>query len=319
MRASRLLAILIQLQLRGRLTAEVLARTFEVSIRTVYRDVDALCVAGVPIRCERGPGGGFELIDGYRTRLTGLSADEVEALFVIGMPGPAAALGLGGAATQASNKLLAALPDSRRDHAGRLRQRLHLDPVPWYQESEPGPHLPVLARAVIAQQRVHLRYDSWKQVRDWTLDPLGLVLKAGSWYLVGRSERGIGMYKVQQIRDCCVDTAHFEAPPDFDLPEWWRQQLVQFDTRLRPDRARLAVSASGRARLARLGAYAERALAAAAPADATGWTVVDLPIEGIEQTALQLLSLGPEFRVLEPAELRAHLADLARRMHALLL
>lgn len=319
MRASRLLAILIQLQLRGRLTAEVLARTFEVSIRTVYRDVDALCVAGVPIRCERGPGGGFELIDGYRTRLTGLSADEVEALFVIGMPGPAAALGLGGAATQASNKLLAALPDGRRDQAGRLRQRLHLDPVPWYQDSEPGPHLPALARAVIAQQRVHLRYDSWKQVRDWTLDPLGLVLKAGSWYLVGRSERGIGMYKVQQIRDCCVDTVHFEAPPDFDLPEWWRQQLVQFDTRLRPDRARLAVSASGRQRLARLGAYAERALAAATPPDSAGWTVVDLPIEGIEQTALQLLSLGPEFRVLEPLALRVHLEDLARRMHALLL
>lgn len=319
MRASRLLAILIQLQLRGRLTADALSRTFEVSIRTVYRDVDALCTAGVPIRCERGPGGGFELIDGYRTRLTGLSADEVEALFVIGMPGPAAALGLGGAANQASNKLLAALPDGRRDQAGRLRQRLHLDPVPWYQDSEPGPYLPALARAVIAQQRVYLRYDSWKQVRDWTLDPLGLVLKAGSWYLIGRSERGIGMYKVRQILDCRVDDARFDAPPDFDLPEWWRQQLLQFDARLRPDRARLALSASGRQRLARLGAHAERALAVAAPADAAGWSEVELPIEGIEQTALQLLSLGPEFRVLEPADLRTHLADLARRMHALLL
>ena len=112
MRASRLLSILMLLQLRDRLTAEVLAAEFEVSVRTIYRDIDRLAEAGVPVYADRGPGGGFRLVDGYRTRLTGLAADEVEAMFMIGLPGPAAALGMGPAASNAGRKMLASNPEN---------------------------------------------------------------------------------------------------------------------------------------------------------------------------------------------------------------
>src|SRR6185295_10620801 len=127
MRASRLLSILILLQVRLRLTAEALAEEFEVSVRTIYRDIDALSAAGIPVYGDRGPGGGFRLLDGYRTRLTGLAPDEAEAMMMIGLPGPAAALGLASAATRAKGKLLAALPASGGEDAGRMAQRFHLD------------------------------------------------------------------------------------------------------------------------------------------------------------------------------------------------
>ena len=185
MRVRRLLSILMLLQLRVRLTAEELAREFDVSVRTIYRDVEELGAAGIPVYADRGPGGGFQLVDGYRTRLTGLGTDEAEAVFMIGLPGAAAAMGLGAAATNAGRKLLAALPQPLSDGAGRLGQRFHLDPIDWYREEERAEHLPTIARAVLDQRVVSMTYESWTSVRPWVIEPLGLVLKAGAWYVVG--------------------------------------------------------------------------------------------------------------------------------------
>jgi len=214
MGASRLLSILILLQLRVRLTAEALAEEYEVSVRTIYRDIDALSAAGIPVYGERGPGGGFQLLDGYRTRLTGLAAGEAEAMLMIGLPGPAAALGLGAATARARGKLLASLPAAGSAEAGRMAGRFHVDPVDWYRADEPVPHLPSIARAVLDQKCVSMTYESWTGVRDWTIEPLGLVLKGGAWYVVARGAGKPRIFRVSNILTHRVEEGGFERPAD---------------------------------------------------------------------------------------------------------
>jgi predicted DNA-binding transcriptional regulator YafY len=175
MRASRLLSILILLQLRGRLTAEALAAEFEVSLRTIYRDIDQLSAAGVPVYADRGPGGGFSLLDGYRTKLTGLTAAEAQALALAGLPGPAADLGLGEALGAGRLKLLAAIPDGMREGAGRVGERFHFDPTDWYRRASVPPHLAAVARAVWAERRLRIRYESWSRTVRRTVDPVNLI------------------------------------------------------------------------------------------------------------------------------------------------
>ena len=176
MRAGRLLSILLLLQTRVRLTAEELAGEFSVSVRTIYRDIDELGAAGVPVFADRGPGGGFQLVAGYRTTLTGLGADEAEALLVAGVPGAADALGLGAAAGRAALKLLAALPSGPSASAGRLGARVHFDPVEWYHAAEPVPFLPLVARAVLDDRLLLMTYESWTGVRTHRVVPLGVVV-----------------------------------------------------------------------------------------------------------------------------------------------
>jgi predicted DNA-binding transcriptional regulator YafY len=157
MRASRLLSLLMLLQSRGRVSAQVLAETLEVSVRTVYRDVDELSAAGVPIWADRGRSGGFQLKPGWRTRVDGLTAPEAQAMFLGGLPGPAAELGLGEAMASAQLKLLAALPDGWRDDARRVSASFHLDPLDWFRGPSASEHLPAIAQAVWGAQRVALR------------------------------------------------------------------------------------------------------------------------------------------------------------------
>lgn len=314
MRASRLLSILILLQLRERITAEALAGEFGVSVRTIYRDIDELSAAGIPVQADRGPGGGFQLLDGYRTRLTGLTAAEAEALLMIGLPGPAQALGLGSAAAGARAKVLASLPSPSLAGAGRLGARFHLDPVDWYRAVGPVDHLPALARAVLGQQRVAITYESWTRTRDWRIEPLGLVLKAGSWYVVADAGKGPRTFRVSNVRELVALDAMFDRPPGFDLQAYWTASLARFESDLRKGAATLRVSSVGRARMARLGAYAARAVADAEPPDPDGWTSVRLPIENVEQAALALLGLGPEVEVLAPGALRDRMRELAREV-----
>lgn len=311
MRASRLLSILMLLQLRERLTAEALAAEFEVSVRTIYRDIDKLAEAGVPVYADRGPGGGFRLIDGYRTRLTGLAADEVEAMLLIGLPGPAAALGMGPAASNASRKMLASLPRSSGDVAGRMGARFHLDPVEWYRDDEPLQQLPAIARAVLDQSVLAMTYDSWRGIRERVVEPLGLVLKAGAWYLVARSDGVARIYKVANILQQEVRDTHFERPPDFDLAAWWSAETARFEAGLRTGSAQLRATALGLKRLSQLGAFAQRAVKTAGPVDDEGWSCLSLPIETLDHAALTLLGIGPEVVVLAPDALRLRLRDLA--------
>ena len=175
MKASRLLSILMLLQTRGRQSAQALADELEVSVRTIYRDVDHLSASGVPIWAENGRLGGFELQAGWRTQLTGLTVPEARAVFLAGLPGPAAELGLGEAMASAQLKLMAALPDGWRSDADQVASCFHLDPADWYHAAVPSPYLREVAGAVWSRQRIRMRYESWKQVAERTVEPLGLV------------------------------------------------------------------------------------------------------------------------------------------------
>ena len=229
MRASRLVALLLLLQTRGQLTAAELARELEVSQRTIFRDVDALSAAGVPIYSERGPTGGVRLVDGYRTRLTGMTPEEAEALFLGGLPGPAAELGLGTVMTAARLKVLAALPPELRARASRIVERFHLDAAGWFRTSEDVPRLPALSEAVWGQRRLRIHYQRGDRSVERVVDPLGVVLKAGIWYLVAASEGQIRTYRASRMAQVEPLVDHFERPPGFDLAGHWQESIAAYE------------------------------------------------------------------------------------------
>lgn len=310
MRASRLLSILLLLQTRGRMTAQALADEFEVSVRTIYRDIDQLSAADVPVYADRGANGGFQLLDGYRTRLTGLSPSEAEALFLAGLPGPAAELGLGDAMAQGQLKLLASLPDLMRADA-RPGAHFHLDPIGWFKGAEQVKLLPLIAPAVFGGRRVAIRYDSWKGVVDRTLDPLGLVLKAGIWYLVGQVGDQTRTYRAASILEAQVLDEKIDRPGDFDLAAYWEVWAQDYEQRMQQRQALVRLSPRGMTLLAREGQVITQALRAAGAADASGWRQVSLPIESIDVATGNLLALGIDVEVLEPSELRAAIGKTA--------
>lgn len=316
MRASRLLSILILLQLRGRLTATDLATEFEVSERTIYRDVDALSAAGVPVYGDRGPGGGFQLLDGYRTQLTGLSAGEAEAMAMIGLPGPAAELGIGAATSAARNKLLAALPGGGGALADRMAARFYLDPVDWYRGGEALPHLPAIARAVLDQRTLTMRYESWQGVRDWTVEPFGLVLKAGIWYLAARGGGKIRIFRLSNISVPQIGETVFERPDDFDLAAWWQAEQARFEAELFATTATVRASPDGCKRLAAQSPRGAEAVAAAGPPAADGWRNMAMQVEDSDHGARDMLAIGAGVEVLAPGSFRSRIAALAQQIAA---
>ena len=316
MRASRLLSILILLQLRGRLTAAGLAAEFEVSERTIYRDIDALSAAGVPVYGDRGPGGGFQLLGGYRTQLTGLSADEAEAMAMIGLPGPASELGIGAATSAAHNKLIAALPGDVGALADRMATRFHLDAVDWYRSGENLPHLPAIARATLDQRTLSMRYDSWQGVRDWTVDPLGLVLKAGTWYLVARGGDKVRIFRIANIDRLAIGMTSFDRPADFHLATWWQAEQARFEGELFATRATVRASPDGCKRLAAQSPRGADAVAAADAPAPDGWRAMEMMVEDSDHGARDMLALGAEVEVVTPASFRRRIAALAAQIAA---
>jgi predicted DNA-binding transcriptional regulator YafY len=308
MRASRLVSILLLLQARGRMTAAQLAAELEVSVRTVYRDVESLHEAGIPMYGDAGHRGGYQLLDGYRTRLTGLNADEAQALFLSGVPRAAAELGLGPMLAAAQLKLLAALPPGLGEQVGRVQARFHLDAPGWYGQADEVPLLPVVANAVWASRALQVRYRRWKEPTDVDrrLEPYGLVLKAGRWYLVAAP--GPRAYRVDQILDLRVLDEEFGVPEGFELARYWQAYLADFRAHLhRADAVvRLAPGAAARA------TAAVRAAAEAGVSEPGGWIRAVVPIESVEQACREFLALGPDIEVLEPAALRARIATTAR-------
>jgi len=316
MRASRLLSTLILLQLRGRMTAQALAEEFEISVRSVYHDIDALSAAGVPVYADRGPGGGFNLLDGYRTRLTGLNPGEAETLLLAGLPGAAADLGLAQEAAAARLKLLAALPPDAGKGAARIGERFHLDPFGWYKRAVSPQHLPLIARCLWGEKRLSIGYEGWPPALRRKLDPLGLVLKAGAWYLVARVASSMRTYKVERILAIDALEESFAYPAKFELAAHWRAEIERYEKSLRRAEARLRVSPTALSALEGLGAGIADAVAAA-PAGRDGWREAVVPIESIEHAARELVSFTDEIEVLAPAPLRQLLAERARRLLAL--
>jgi predicted DNA-binding transcriptional regulator YafY len=318
MRASRLLSLLMLLQTRGRLSAQVLAEALEVSVRTIHRDVDELSASGVPIWADRGRLGGFQLQPGWRTKVDGLTAPEAQAMFLGGLPGPASELGLGEAMASAQLKLLAALPDGWREDARRVSARFHLDPIDWYRGPSASDHLPAIAQAVWGERRIAMRYESWKGEVSRRVDPLGLVLKAGIWYLAAQVGMGVRTYRLSNILDLEVTDEAFERPVDFDLAAWWLAATKRFEKELVTDTAQLRVSASGMRALRDLGAAVSSAAeASASDPDESGWRRVTIPIESIAHAAAQVLRLGAQAEVIKPAALRREVVERVAAVAAL--
>jgi predicted DNA-binding transcriptional regulator YafY len=307
-RASRLVSLLLLLQTRGQLTAAELAERFEVSVRTIHRDVEALGDAGVPVEAVRGPAGGYRLARGYRTRLTGLTGEEAEALFAV----PAAELGLGRVLAEARLKLLAALPPELQERAERSARLFHLDTRGWFRGEDKTPHLPALASAVWQGRRVRARYREGARVVQRTLDPLGLVLKAGAWYLVARRTAGMRVYRVSRFASVRALEEGFERPSAFELATFWdewstafERDRPSFEVRLRAPRAAVSflrplVHPDGRT-----------ALDAVPRQPASERIELTVPFEHIGTAYRELMTFGPDLEVLDPPELRQRIATAA--------
>lgn len=309
MRASRLLSILMLLQAHGRQSAPSLARALEVSVRTILRDIDQLSAAGVPLWGERGRQGGFQLREGWSTQLTGLTEPESQALLLAGLPGAATDLGLGAAAASARLKMVASLPAEWREQADRVGARLHIDPVDWYRAQETPAHLREVAEAVWNTRRIALRYESWRGPAERELEPLGLVLKAGTWYMAARTQGKpeVRTYRLAAIRALRTLNTRFRRPATFDLARYWQASAARFEAELQRLQARVLVSPRAMGWLVNARTPFARVDDDGATAPGAGredWVCVWLPIESVEHGARRLLSYGAEVEALAPAALR---------------
>jgi predicted DNA-binding transcriptional regulator YafY len=317
MRADRLLSLLMLLQARGRMTAAQLAGELEVSVRTVYRDVDALSAAGVPVYAERGPGGGCALLDGYRTSLTGLTPDEVAALFTLSVPAALDDLGMSGELRAALRKLAAALPAARRGDEERVRARLHLDWSAREADANPVPHLPALQRAVWDDRIAHITFRSQvgphALTTERTVEPYGLVASGGAWHVIYCYEGILHVLRASQVLSVTLTGEGFGRPPAFDLAAFWESWLA--GQRERPDFTATVRVAPALAPLLPL--YFGESLAEAvaqAVADEAGWVTLALPFERFEDARARLLGFGSAVEVLTPRALRLSVMDFAQQI-----
>jgi predicted DNA-binding transcriptional regulator YafY len=319
MRADRLLSILMLLQTRGRMTAHELADRLEVSTRTIYRDLDALSTAGVPVYTERGPAGGCELMESYRTNLTGLKESEVRALFMFTVPRLLADVGAAKDSEAALLKLAAALPAPFRQDAELVRQRIHLDPSGWFHEDEPLPWLSLLQEAIWQKQRLRIEYR--RGDGQWVkrlVDPYGLVAKAGIWYLVAGSFGRPFTFRVSRIHQAAVSGSDFQRPPQFDLVCYWQEWCAAFEKSRQQVVVSLAVQPAGLSLLVQaFGEGMHNLLAQSSQKDDHGRTLLTLTFDSEENACMRLLGLGPAIVVVAPANLRRRLAERARQLLAL--
>ena len=316
MRADRLLSLMMLLQARGRMTATKLAEELEVSERTIYRDMDALSAAGVPLYGEPGPEGGFALLDSYRTTLTGLSEGEVRALFMLSIPAPLAELGVSQDLKAALLKLSAALPDARRRDEERVRQRFHLDATWWHQNDDSPPHLQTVHQAVWEDRKLYLTYRTWAvPAIEHLVDPYGLAAKAGVWYLVCAAGGRVRVHRVSDLLDARLTDESFARPADFDLVVFWRKWCAERErshssypvtVRVAPDFVPVLPWYFGE----RIHAL----IAQAGPPDAEGWVTLELTFESLWAARDRLLSFGRGVEVLEPYALRRSILDYASQI-----
>jgi predicted DNA-binding transcriptional regulator YafY len=302
MRADRLLAVLMLLQRRTRTTARDLAERLEVSVRTIYRDIEALQNAGVPIYAEPGRNGGVRLVEGYRTDLSGLSLGEAELVPLLGLGEALAAMGLPTSVAQTEAKVMSALPDAQRERAEHMRRRIHVDLTTWWHGAEVVPLLETLTEAAFSGRRLRVRYRRGGDGRivSRTLDPLGLVLKSGVWYLVAATGGGEPRtYRASRVVQAVITDHPIDGHEGFDLASFWSSRRRDFE------RTGTAYRAVVRAR-----PDAARALSNdyEPETELADWTTLHLTFGARDHALRRLLGFGPDVEVLEPADLRETIA-----------
>lgn len=316
MRADRLLSLLMLLQTRGKMTALELAEALEVSERTIYRDIEALSASGVPVYGDPGRNGGFDLLERYRTDLTGLNESELQALWMLSIPAPLVDLGVSQDLQAALLKISAALPASQRQHPARVRQRFHLDSNWWQQGQEPVPHLRTIEKAVWQDQRLLIHYRPFFLTQiEQVVDPYGLVAKAGVWYLVYAQHGSPRAQRVSSLREVCLLDESFVRPQDFDLVSFWKGWCIE--------RERLHANYIVQVRVAahfvpelpmHFGERIQVQMNAACPQEPDGAITLQLAYENLHAARAHLLGLGNGVEVLEPLALRLSLQDYARQV-----
>jgi predicted DNA-binding transcriptional regulator YafY len=312
MRADRLLSIIMLLQTRGKMTANALSDELEVSPRTILRDVDALSVAGVPIYAEGGHGGGIALDENYRTTLTGLTEAEVQALFISGNASLLNDIGLGEAAQSTLRKLSAALPESHQPVVEHVRQRIYIDPVWWWHDSQPHLFWEELQQAVFEDRCIRVVYEHYDgEVVERIMEPYSLVAKASHWYLIARRDGELRTYRVTRFRSITLLDIHFRRPKDFDLATFWHEHLGEFVEALGEYTFTLRVHES---RMNFVRWLAPGRYAIVEPPDSTGWFTAHLHYESVELAKMLVFGLGTQAVVVEPAELHEAVANTAREI-----
>lgn len=316
MRADRLMALLMLLQARGRMTARQLAHELEVSERTIYRDIDALSTAGVPVYSESGHNGGFALVDRYRTDLTGLTEGEVRALFMLSIPTPFTDLGSSQDLRSALLKLSASLPDVRRQDEERVRQRIHIDPTWWQPHVEQVPHLKIIHQAVWNDRQLHvvIRTIAGTQIEQ-TVFPYGLVAKAGIWYLVYAGRDVERVVRVSTLLDANILEETFVHPADFDLPAFWADWCAEYQTYLSDFQVTIRVAPQFIAALPHyFGHTVSHKIDRGGQPNQEGWIQLELAFESFEAARDRLLSFGRGVEIVQPQALRRSVLDYAEQI-----
>ncbi|XXY49554.1 WYL domain-containing protein [Sorangium sp. So ce269] len=319
MRADRLLSLMLLLQQAKsrQLTAEELARRLQVSARTIYRDLDALSSAGVPVYAHRGPNGGIALLEGWQTSLTGLTQAEVHALSAVAAPGALADIGLSAALESGLIKLSAALPVVQRSAAEHARQRLHVDSSGWFQGREVVPHLDVLREGVWQDRKVWLAYRDFDgEASERVVDPYGLVIKAERWYLVAGAERGPSVFRGARVEGARLLDEGFERPAGFDLATCWKAWCQRFGERRASYVATLRVTEAGEEALRRIRPRGEHERWGQGPRGRDGARTVTVDFERESIAVSQIIALGRGVEAIEPAALRARLEAIASDLGA---
>jgi predicted DNA-binding transcriptional regulator YafY len=310
-RADRLLSILLLLQVHRRMTAGELARRLEVSPRTIQRDLEALCTAGVPLYAERGKAGGWVLPEPFRTNLTGLTEAEIQTLFLSTPPSLLADLGLKQAAEAALIKLRATLPSGQRQGAEHARQRILVDPSGWKRAEEQVPALATLQEAVWQDRKVRLVYARGDGTTvERLVEPLGLVAKGSLWYLIARVEDAVRTYRVSRVQSAEVTGEPFERPDDFDLAAYWEASSAAFVAGLPRYPVTLRLPAGDVQLVERLGGRA-RVEEVSEPAE-DGRVTMRVRFDTEAEACGCVLSFGAGVEILEPEALRERVIDLAR-------
>lgn len=308
MRADRLLMLLMLLQQHDCLTAEELAEELDVSVRTVYRDVDALSAAGIPVYAEHGHGGGYRLLEEYRTGLTGLTRDEVGALLLLTVPEPLAGL-------EAGQKLKAALSKLRAARAAYATgpdqaPRIYLDWAGWEQGRAPEAHLRALYQAVTMNCKVSIGYRLWHRIEiEREVAPYGLVAKGGAWYLVYAAGGPPRLMPIAELDTVGMLAEPFTRPEDFDLGVCWQALCRESEAESRQFHAVLRAAPEALSTLVRYGA-----VSVGPASNERGWTLVEVHFAAFEAARTAILGLGSAVEVLEPESLRLSVQDFARQV-----
>jgi predicted DNA-binding transcriptional regulator YafY len=313
MKSDRLLSVLMLLQAKGRATERELAEQLEVSQRTIHRDLEALSAARVPVVALRGSQGGWELEKGWRTQVPALDESEVRALLmaqprVVGHPRLAAA------AERAMNKLMAALPAPLRTQAATMRERLHVDATGWHDTGEDLSMLATVQEAVSRERKLafdYTRADGQKTPR--TVDPLGLVAKGLSWYLVARGASGMRTFRVSRMQAVTILAIAFERPKNFDLVTFWKHSTEEFARQRRSFATVLSLTSGAALRLkgwCALSPVAE-STETGEPADRV---LMQAEFDSEELARFVVLGLGTGARVLKPESLRTWARSETRAM-----